>query len=87
MQYVRERALQNIKAEMEKSTECSGAKALWIAKGSLVFFQDHPEGWNKRQDNFKSEQFVIVGLHSGPNIYSIIPATGGQLRKVNRQQL
>ena len=48
---------------------------------------DDPEEWNKIQDNFKSEQFVIIGFHSDPNVYSIRPVNGGQLRKVNRQQL
>ena len=36
MQYVRKRALQKIKADTKKSTDCSGGKALPIAKGSLV---------------------------------------------------
>ena len=59
-------------------------KAFLIAKGSLVLLCDHPERLNKIQDNFKSKQFVIVGLHSDPSVYSVRPVNGGQLRKVNR---
>ena len=49
-QYVRMRALQKIKADTKRITEHSGAKALLIAKGSLVLLQDHPEGQNKIKD-------------------------------------
>ena len=48
----------------------------------------HPEGWNKIQDNYKNELFVMVSQHQDPNVYTIRPLNGKcPLCKVNWQQL
>ena len=50
--------------------------------------RDHPEGWNKIQDNYKSELFVMDSQHQDPSIYTIKPVSGkGVVLKVNQCQL
>ena len=39
---------------------------------------------NKIQKDFKSKQFIVVGHQSDPNVFSIKPVIGGQIRKINR---
>ena len=66
----------------------AGGKALSIPIGNLVLLRDHPEGWNKIQDNYKNELFVVESQHQDPNVYTIKPLNGkGPMCKVNWQQL
>ena len=63
-------------------------KPLQIPVGNLVLLRDHPEGWNKIQDNYKSELFVVESQHQDPNVYTIKPVSGkGVVQKVNWHQL
>ena len=52
---------------IRKTTQCSkvwtGGKELLIPVGNHVLLGDHPEGWNKVQDKYKSDVYVIVGHH------------------------
>ena len=68
----KKRDLQNIKENTKKSAECFAGKSLPIVKGSF-------------QDEFNHEQFSILELYSDPDVYSIRPFRGGQVREVNRQ--
>ena len=53
-----------------------------------MLLRDHPEGWNKIQDNYKSELFVMEAQHQDPNVYTIKPVSGkGVVQKVNWHQL
>ena len=46
------------------------------------------EGWNKIQDNYKNELFVVESQHQDPNVYTIKPLNGkGPMHKVNWWQL
>ena len=49
---------------------------LEIPEGKLVLLCDHPEGHNKIQDKYKSEEFVVVGKCPEPNVYHIKPVNG-----------
>ena len=77
-----------MKLSAEKSVSQAGGKALSIPIGNLVLLHDHLEGWNKIQDNYKNELFVMESQHQDPNVYTIKPLNGkGPMCKVNRQQL
>ena len=77
-------ALKRMKKSAEKSVFRAGGKALSIPIGNLVLLRDHPEGWNKIQDNYKNELFVMVSQHQDPNVYTIKPLNGkGPMHKVN----
>ena len=66
----------------------AGGKALNIYIGNLVLLRDHPEGWNRIQDNYKNELFVVESQHQDLNVYTIKPLNGkGPMHKVNQQQL
>ena len=55
---------------------------------NLILLRDHPEGWNKIQDNYKSKLFVIVTHHKDPNVYITQSLKKKEpKRTVNRQQL
>ena len=41
----------------------------------MVLLCEHPEGHNKIQDKYKSEE-VVVGRHPEPNVYYIKPVNG-----------
>ena len=56
-------ALKRMKMSAEKSVSWAGGKALNIPIGNLVLLRDHPKGWNKIQDNYKSELFVMESQH------------------------
>ena len=71
---------------MEKSVSQAGDKALEIPIGNLVLLHVHPEGWNKIQDHYKSELFVMELKHRDPNVYNIKPLCG-PMCTVNQQQL
>ena len=64
-------ALKHIRHSAKKSQARVSGKTLHIPIGNLVLLQDHPEGHNKIQDNYKSELFVVVDHHKDPNVYII----------------
>ena len=64
-------ALKRIKQSTEKSVSQTGGKDLIIPIGNLVLLCDHPEGWNKIQDHYKSKLFVVESKHWDPNVYNI----------------
>ena len=66
-------ALKRIKQSVEKTASQAGGKTLDIPIGNLVLLCDHPEGQNKLQDNYKSEQYVMESKHWDPNVYTINP--------------
>ena len=73
---------------MEKSVSWAGGKTLKIPIGNLVLLCNHPEGWNKIQDHYKSELCVDESKHQDPNVYNIKPLSGkGAVCMVNWQQL
>ena len=77
-----------MKMSAEKSVSQEGGKALNIPIGNLVLLHDHPKGWNKIQDNYKNEPFVMESQHQDPNVYTIKPLNGkGPMHMVNWQQL
>ena len=77
-----------MKMSAEKSVSQAGGKALNIPIGNLVLLCDHPKGWNKIQDNYKNELFVVESQHQDPNVYTIKPLNGkGPMCKVNWWQL
>ena len=77
-------ALKRMKMSAEKSVSLAGGKVLSIPIGNLVLLHDHPEGWNKIQDNYKNELFVMESQHQDPNVYTIRPLNGkGPMHKVN----
>ena len=80
--------LKHIKQNDVKSQARAGGKTLHIPVGNLVLLGDHPEGWNKIQDNHKSELFIVIAHYKGPKGY-IIQAISrkGPKRTVNRWQL
>ena len=63
--------IKNIWQSMQKSVEKLNQKSLEIPKGNLVLLHDHLEGGNKVQDQYKNEEFVVVGKCPGPNVHSI----------------
>ena len=69
-------ALKRIKHGVEKSVFRSGDKDLEIPIGNLVLLLDHLEGWNKIQDHYKSNLFVVKSNHCDPNVYKIKPLCG-----------
>ena len=82
--HVLKRTIQSV----EKSVFQSGCKTLDIPIGNLVLLYDHPEGWNKIQDNYKRELFVMESKHQEPNVYTIKPLSGkGPMHTVNWWQL
>ena len=55
-----------------------------ILKGKLILLHEHPEGHNKIQGKYKSEDFVICGKYSEPDVYYIKPVQGkGQVQTIN----
>ena len=50
----------------EKSVSQAGGKALNIPIGNLVLLCDHPKGYNKIQDNYKTEVFAVELKHHDP---------------------
>ena len=41
----------------------TSGETLHILIGNLLLLRDHPEGYNKIQDRYKSELFVVVDHH------------------------
>ena len=48
-----------------------GGKELLIPLGNHVLLQDHPEGWNKIQDKYKLDVYIVVSHHDKPNMYYV----------------
>ena len=85
---VNQHALKHIKQMAKQSVARAGGKPLQIPVGNLVLLRDHPEGWNKIQDNYKSELFVMESQHQDPNVYTIKPDSHkGVVQKVNWHEL
>ena len=81
-------ASKRMKMSAEKPVSRAGGKALNIPIGNLVVLCDHPKGWNKIQDNYKNELFVMKSQLQDPNVYTIKLLHGkGPMCKVNWQQL
>ena len=68
---VNRQALKHIKQSAQKSQVRTSGKTLHILIGNLVLLQDHPEGCNKIQDNYKSKLIAVVDHHTDPNVYII----------------
>ena len=88
MMSVNRQALKHIRQSAKNSQTRAGGKALHIQIGNLVLLRDHPEGWNKIQDNYKSQLFVIVAHHKDPNVSVIqsIIKKGQKWKTVIEQQ-
>ena len=54
-----DRKLKHIKQRTSNSAKSLEGQSLPIPQDNLVFLQDHPKGYNKIQDKFKSEQLVL----------------------------
>ena len=81
-------ALKHIKQSTKKSQIRTGGKPLQITVGNLVLLRDHPEVYNKIQDNYKSKLFIIVDHHNDPSVYIIQSLDKKEPKKtVIRQQL
>ena len=81
-------ASKRIKQSAEKSVSWAGGKTPNIPIGNLVLLCDHPEDWNKIQDNYKSKLFVMESKHQVPNANNIKPLSGkGPMCMVNWWQL
>ena len=68
----------------------TSGKELVIPIGNHVLLRDHPEGWNKIQNKFKSDIYEVVDHHKEPNVYYIRRLSAGkdtQPKVVNRHQL
>ena len=48
-----------------------GRKELMIPIGNHVLLQDHLKCWNKIQDKYKSDVYVVFGHHDEPNVYYV----------------
>ena len=77
--------LKSIQARAKVNKRSSGDKDFKIPIGNLVLLHDHPEGWNKIQDDYKLDLFEVTGKHSDPNAFFIKPLDGkGPVKQVNR---
>ena len=81
-------ALKSIWQSTQKSTERLNQKLLEIPVGNLVSLCDHLEGHNKIQEQYKSEEFVVVGKCLELNVYCIKSVNGNSpVQTVNQCQL
>ena len=71
MLHANKQALKLINKSMKCNQDHTGRKELTIPVGNHVLLCDHPEGWNKIQNRYKSNIYVIVGHHEEPNVYYI----------------
>ena len=77
------------KTNKRNQSQASG-KELVIPIGNHVLLRDHPEGWNKIQNKFKSDVYEVVDHHKEPNVYYIKRLDADkytQPKVVNRHQL
>ena len=57
---------------------------LEIPVDNLIFLCNHPKGYDKIQDKYKSKEFVMFTNHAEPNAYYIKPVNGkGTIWMVN----
>ena len=88
MQAVNQYTLEGIQKSAEERALRRGGKELSIPEGNLVLFQDHPEGHNIIQNQFKDQKFVMFEWLCKPNVYHSKPVNGDDLEQiVNCQQL
>ena len=74
VQATNNQALRSIQQSMQQSSWKPKSKLLGIPKGNLVLLCDHPDGYNKIQDN--NQGLVMVSKHLGSNVYYIKPVNG-----------
>ena len=90
MLHANKQALKLINKSMQCNKDHTGRKDLTIPIGNHVLLHDHLEGWNKIQNRYKSDIYVIVGHHKEPNVYYIQLLNAdkkGLPKVVNRCQL
>ena len=90
MLHANKQALKLINKSTKCNKDCTGRKELTIPVENHVLLHDHPEGWNKIQNRYKSDIYVIVGHHEESNIYYIQLLNSdkkGLPKVVNRCQL
>ena len=81
-------ALKHIKQMAKQCAARVGGRPLQIPVGNPVLIRDHPESWNKIQDSYKSDLFVMESQHQDPNVYAIKLVSGkGAVWKVNQHWL
>ena len=71
MLHANKQALKSIKQSVQRNKDRTGSKSLDIPIRNHVLLCDHPEGWNKIQDRYKSDVYIVVGHHVEPNVYYI----------------
>ena len=82
------KVLQRIKEATNKDAWNSKVKPLRLHVGDLVLMTDHGEGHRKIQNRYKSEIYVITGLHKIPEVYFVKPFGSTKTPKaVNRRLL
>ena len=64
-------ALKSIHRTMQRSKAHVGGQSLTIPVGNYVLLWDLPHGWNKIQDRYKPDIYVVVAHHQEPNMYYI----------------
>ena len=69
--FANKQALKLIPKPTQCSKVCTGGKELHKPTGNHVLLCDHLEGWNKIQDRYKSDVYVMVGHHKESNVYYI----------------
>ena len=80
--------LKSIQARAKVNERSSGDNDFDIPIGNLVLLRDHPEGWNKIQDDYKLDLFQVTGKHSDPNAFFVRPLDRkSPVKQVNRQQM
>ena len=71
MLHTNKQALKLIKQSSKHNKDQTGGRSLHIPIGNHVLLCDHLEGHNKIQDRYKSDVYIVIGHHSGPNVYYI----------------
>ena len=64
-------ALKSIHKTEQHSKAHAGGKSLTILVGNYVLLWNHPDSWNKIQDRYKPDIYVVVAHHQEPNVYYI----------------
>ena len=54
---------------MLQSPQKVNGQSLGTQEGNLVLLHDHSKGINKIQNNYKDQEFVVVGKHAEPKVY------------------
>ena len=88
VQAVNKWPLKGIWQSKQKNTERLNQKWLEIPVGNLVLLCDHPEGCNKINDRYKSEEFVVVGRCPELKVSCITPVnSNGPVQTINQCQI